>query len=553
MKKILKISIILLLFCFIRVNGETYRGKIWAGDNIGNIYVKKVRNDGFTHFFTAAYTYLNDKLVYCLEPYFIVKDGYVDFDVSYDNYPPFTEELWNKVKKIAYFGYGYKDLYHDHTADYWFVITQVLMWKEMTSDEEIFFTDRLNGNRIDIYENEINELKSLVDNYEVRPDLYIPHDMYLGKEEIFTDTNNVLKYYQVNVTGPIKIEKDGNNLKVMPTGRGHATIDYLRKENNYNRPFIVYQTSLNQDVMETGDLYEVRGLDDINILSGSIKLMKKYDERQNKYTTKGTKYNLTDKDGKLIKIMTINEKGEDMIDNLPLGKYCLKEVQAAEGFVIDPVSHCLNIDEHFLNIDVTRYNKLITGKLDITKVYAKSDTGVMMPEVDAKFGIYDEDNNLIKEVTTNQNGKINEELYYGKYILRQLTAADGYEKMEDFYFQIKEDGDVISKVIADAKIIKGSITIEKYDDNKEHLEGISFGLYKDNELLETYVTNNKGMVEIDNLELGLYEVKEIKTLDGYELDNKIYKVNLTKENNTFKIGAINKKIIILEVPNTYYD
>lgn len=550
MKKLLKISIILLLCLCIRVKGETYYGRLRGGENIGKIYIKKKRADGFTHYMTANFIYLDDKLVYCLEPYVIISGNVVEFDV-YNKYYNLSEELWNRVKKIAYFGYNFKDKYHDHTADYWFVVTQVLIWKELTSDEEIFFTDKLNGNKISLFEEELNELRNLVNNYETLPRLNLKYDMYLGKEETYTDERNLLEYYDIEESEMFSFKKEGNTLTITPRKVGRGVIKYTRKSINYGRLPIVYQSNLDQDVMETGDIDEIVFYQPILISGGSFNIKKTFTENIDKYTTMGAKYNLINEEGEIIKILTTDENGIINIDNLPFGKYCLKEIKAPEGFIIDDQLYCYNIDENNLNVDITLYNKLIKGKIEITKVYASSETGIMTPEVNVKFGIYDESGKLVKEVTANNDGKINEELYYGKYVLKQLTTTDGYEMMEDFYFEIDENEKVISKVIADAKIITGSITINKYSDDKEPLEDVVFGLYKENKLIKTYVTNNEGIIEIKDLDLGKYEVREIETKEGYEIDNKIYEINLTKENNFIKIGAINKKVVILEVPDTY--
>ena len=58
--------------------------------------------------------------------------------------------------------------------------------------------------------------------------------------------------------------------------------------------------------------------------------------------------------------------------------------------------------------------KVISGELEITKVYASAETQILLPEVGIKFGIYDNNDKLIKEVTTDNNGKIKVTLPFGE-------------------------------------------------------------------------------------------------------------------------------------------
>lgn len=65
----------------------------------------------------------------------------------------------------------------------------------------------------------------------------------------------------------------------------------------------------------------------------------------------------------------------------------------------------------------------------------------------------------------------------------------------------------------------GSLIIEKIDDKTmDPLEGVLFGLYdQDQNLLQEYYTDLNGRIQIDSLLEGLYYIKELNTLPGYEL------------------------------------
>ena len=73
----------------------------------------------------------------------------------------------------------------------------------------------------------------------------------------------------------------------------------------------------------------------------------------------------------------------------------------------------------------------------------------------------------------------------------------------------------------------------------EKLENVSIGLYaysdiiinnkilyKKNDLIKTLITNEEGKVIFDELELGKYYIKEIKTNENYIIDENIYIIEL---------------------------
>lgn len=102
-----------------------------------------------------------------------------------------------------------------------------------------------------------------------------------------------------------------------------------------------------------------------------------------------------------------------------------------------------------------------------------------------------------------------------------------------------EDGKGTKKVYYtknDTKII----IIKKDNTGENTLEGVEFELLdKDKKVIHTgLTTNEKGQVEIDNLLPGTYYIRETKTKEGYELYDKLIKVE-TELNETVTINVIN--------------
>lgn len=92
------------------------------------------------------------------------------------------------------------------------------------------------------------------------------------------------------------------------------------------------------------------------------------------------------------------------------------------------------IEEQKINIQYDKYERY-TIKLEHKKGNLNINN---LPE--ASFAIYDEQGNLLGEYLTNSKGIIEiQDLNTGKYILKQIKVPNGYKKIEDISFEIKEN------------------------------------------------------------------------------------------------------------------
>ncbi len=104
-----------------------------------------------------------------------------------------------------------------------------------------------------------------------------------------------------------------------------------------------------------------------------------------------------------------------------------------------------------------------------------------------------------------------------------------------------EDGNGSKKVYYTKNETK-IIIVKKDDTGEKNLQGVEFELLDEKEdIIYTGLTTNKnGQIEIDNLLPGTYYIKENRTLEGYELYNKLIKVELDL-NEEAKVNVINSK------------
>ena len=108
----------------------------------------------------------DNKFVYCVQPYTDIDNNLPYYEVARDDYATvlnLTEEQWDRVSLLAYYGYQYNENGYDHTAKKWYAITQVMIWRTTNPESDIYFTDTLNGNRITKYTKEMEEIEFLCD------------------------------------------------------------------------------------------------------------------------------------------------------------------------------------------------------------------------------------------------------------------------------------------------------------------------------------------------------------------------------------------------------
>jgi len=114
---------LLSIFCFgtQKVSAEKYTNQaIWPSERISNIYIKKVKPNGYTKYQQAQFIRRSEDnaFVYCLQPYTDIDNNLPYYDVIREDYEKvlnFTEDQWDRISLLAYYGYQYNENGIDHT------------------------------------------------------------------------------------------------------------------------------------------------------------------------------------------------------------------------------------------------------------------------------------------------------------------------------------------------------------------------------------------------------------------------------------------------------
>ena len=172
------------------------------------------------------------------------------------------------------------------------------------------------------------------------------------------------------------------------------------------------------------------------------------------------------KKGELVTILVTDKDGYASIDNLPLGKYTLKEIKSANNNVLDPNTYEFELvyEDQYTEVvykTFTLDNKYPKGELEFTK----TDLVTGDPLPDTKIEIFTENGVKVFEGKTDENGKIIiTDLPVGKYFILESDAPDGYILNEEkMWFSITENGEIVKADMTNEKIVEVPNTLQEKD------------------------------------------------------------------------------------------
>ncbi|WP_242319852.1 SpaA isopeptide-forming pilin-related protein, partial [Bacillus cereus group sp. BfR-BA-01349] len=346
------------------------------------------------------------------------------------------------------------------------------------------------------------------------------------------DENIVLKDAKFDV-----IDKDNNVVATVTTNeKGIAEVkdlplgDYFVKEINAPEGYIKVDTPVKVTIDNT-NVIELVMKNTRKVENGQFKLLKK--DSESGQLLPGAKFDVIDKDGKVVETIVTDDKGEALSKQLPVGSYTLKEVEAPKGYELSSSSVSVDVEANkVVTVDVVnkKIPEKVTGQFEIVKVDAEDKTKVLS---DAEFEVY-KDGKKVAELKTDESGKVmSPKLPLGEYTVKEMKAPAGYKlSNKEWKVTIQNEKEVV-KVEAENEKILGSLQIIKMDDKDQtkRLAGAEFTLNdaKGNVVKEGITTDKSGTVKVDGLVPGEYTLEETKAPEGYELTKQIIHVTVDGE------------------------
>jgi len=293
------------------------------------------------------------------------------------------------------------------------------------------------------------------------------------------------------------------------------------------------------------------------------------------------------------KIIT-DKNGDTYTKNkLPYGKYIVKETKTPKDFecAVDFAFSITQDESEFQEVakkvkhlvvnnePLESYIKIIKKDLGTGKIITLNNA---IFEIKATQDIYDRGTGKIiykageiieKKLIANSDEIL---LPVGSYEIIEIEAPNGFVKVDKtIAFKIEgirdyeknENGDYIKEIIIENEQPTGTLIVNKNIIQRESIDtslvnindlsGIQFKLkakedvidyadgsviYKKGQKVGTYNLDETGNLKIENLPMGIYELQEVKTLDGLILDTTKYEVKFIQKDELTKVYEQNKSI-----------
>lgn len=450
-----------------------------------------------------------------------------------DNYNSATYNGKQKdlLSKIAYFGFT-----NTSQTNYDYAVTQVMIWEVLG--------DKYQSSTIPNYTKRKGDIMNQIKRYNIDPSFKNKtYTVNVGETLVIDDSNTVLSDMQLaSIPKNLKVEKDGNMLKITATSDSQSGVVSLQKvPNNTIGTSIVYtkpdrqslakfqledkgESSFSIDVRHRGDLEVMKIDEDTKQPLANAKISFQYGST--------TKEVMTGKDG-IARIENILEGTEVIVSEIsaPNGYVNKGEILTA---IIKPNS-CVTL---------TLNNKEQLGTINIIKTGEEFEA--TMPNSfysleNATFGVFTDKDVRVGTIKTDIKGHGTlSGLKLGNYYMIEEKAPEGFKiSTEKQPFTLSYAGQHVEVASSSIAITneeqKGIAVLIKEDrvtgaipQSAATLDGAIYELHRasDDLLLDTVIIEN-GRAQVENLLLGEYYWLERQAPVGYQLDSEKHAFTIT--------------------------
>jgi uncharacterized surface anchored protein len=261
-------------------------------------------------------------------------------------------------------------------------------------------------------------------------------------------------------------------------------------------------------------------------------------------------------------------------ERIPAGNYFLSEVQAPEGYLINPelipVKAVGSSNGWATMIEVIASNELVKGTISLRKLDEKNGASIAGTrfEIIAAEDIFTADGTLRATkgevvggfITDDEGMATSDDLHIGSYLVREVESSPGYvlDASTEHLVSLSYADQYTEIVIEELEVFnrRNQLVLRKIEMGSEkRLPGVSFELRRLTTSLEettapaevlsreTTVTNESGEIVFEGLAPGSYELQELRALPGYILNSRVYPFEVTSDG---LIEGSDKHFIIVE-------
>ena len=398
-------------------------------------------------------------------------------------------------------------------------IDDVYTVKEVETQKTYILSDKMET--IKLEENEIKEItftnekkKGDLTVYKVDKD---NNRIAIGNVEFdlySEEFGKVIGTYKTDVNGEIKI----SNLRIG---------NYQLIEKNTNK---WYNLSEDKEIeVEWKETTEITVENELK--KGQVKVIK-VDKDNNEVRLAGVKFNVLDANGNVLETIETDSNGEALTSKYPVRDFenlTLQETETEENYKLNDEKQTITLEENQITT-IKFENEKKKGQIKVIKI-DQDNHEVRLEGV--TFEVLDSKDNVIQEITTDENGEaITEKLPIDEeYRIRETITKQEYV-LSDKVEKVTLEEDQITEITFENEKKKGQIEVFKIDsEDKEYkLQGVEFEVINsNNEVVEKITTDENGEATTSRLPIGEYKIKEVKTDEMHILNDEVIKVDVTQD------------------------
>ncbi|MBS4750456.1 LPXTG cell wall anchor domain-containing protein [Carnobacteriaceae bacterium zg-ZUI78] len=330
--------------------------------------------------------------------------------------------------------------------------------------------------------------------------------------------------------GDIVIDRQSTNDKGQVRFKQIPYGDYTLVETQTLENYVLDSTPIEVQVRENGVTIEEAMT---NVKKKSNIVLTKTDA-DTKEVLAGVTFELRQGDTVIGTPKVTDEKGQVQFEHIPYGDYTLMETATLENYVLDSTPIEVQVRENGVTIEKTMTNVKKKSNIVLTKTDA--DTKEVLAGV--KFELRQGDQ-VVDTQMTNQSGQIQfKQIPYGDYTLVETITLENYVlDSTPILVSVRENGVTIDKAMTNVKK-KADVVLTKADaDNPEKkLEGVTFALYQHDKKVMEAKTDSTGQIVFKDVVYGTYQLKEIATLENYNLLTDVIDVTVTQDKQTVYVN-----------------
>lgn len=349
------------------------------------------------------------------------------------------------------------------------------------------------------------------------------------------------------------IDKDGNIAQHLITdenGKASASVntgEYTLKEIKTKEE---YKIGVEQDVkINWNEKLELKIENEKK--KGKVKIVKR--DKESGEALANVKFEILNDNEDVIETLITDEKGEAVSSDITIGTYYIKEIETDEKYILNDNKIEVLIRENQTK-EIQIENERKKGQIKIVKTSADKNNALNAeagsPIEGVKFAIYNNDNKLVEEISTNENGvAISSKLDIGKYTVQEIETGEWYILDNQKYnIEIKENEEIVELEVTNkskdpkVEISKKCKNTIKSNDEIDYTFEIQNTGNTELEKLIWYDTLPKQYAKVTKIETGTYN-QDVNYDIFYKTNQKdvymVLKKNLnSKENNYIDLSNI---------------